>query len=434
MKNIAVIIVDIYDKTPFPEFDKRIDHLCIDINNFAKSFRNRGGIIIHAPSGLINKNNFPPSMFDRSCVKNIHEYKIESQEQKQKKRHIPKLSFNLGTEFIATKQNNFIEIDYNNDYLGWDGCTIYNLLKHKGIDTLYYVGGAINVCILWSRSFSILNMQNNDINIKLVADLSIEWYDKEYIDKKGIKIEWVKPMLLCLYNMYFCETIESRDILMEKLFKGPAWTVRQEKIIQAIIDCYGYAFFQGKTILSLGCGYGDIELKFLEYGAKLILSDARQEYLDYIQENNKHENITTFLIDIDSDWWIEEKVDIIFCIGLLYHTERPDKVLAKICNCGAQYLFLETEYVDTNDAYTVTCLLDAKENSCNHSIHNIGCRPSYGMILRVLNENNMDFSPITTGKYNSIYHNYDTGILNTNKIDPKSFRGMWACKKNDLIT
>ena len=89
MRNKAVIIVDIYDKTPFPEFDKRIDHLCIDINNFAKSFRNRGGIIIHAPSGLINKNNFPPSMFDRSCVKNIHEYKIESQEQKQKKSIYP---------------------------------------------------------------------------------------------------------------------------------------------------------------------------------------------------------------------------------------------------------------------------------------------------------------------------------------------------------
>jgi len=212
----------------------------------------------------------------------------------------------------------------------------------------------------------------------------------------------------------------------DRRFKGPAWEVRQEKIQQAIIDFYKPSFFEGKTVYSFGCAYGAIELKLLEYGANLVLTEARQEYLDYIDYYFKHDRLKTQRVDLDNEFPIEGVVDMIICVGILYHLARPDKILEKLCR-HCNHLFLETEYLDTNRDHMMLCYVEAMESSENHNINRIGCRPSHGMVNRILWESGKEFIPITNDIYNSEFHVYNDGVRETFQISPKNFRGMWAC-------
>ena len=229
-----------------------------------------------------------------------------------------------------------------------------------------------------------------------------------------------------------------------KLFSGNSWKVRQEKIIEAIIDTYGKKYFERKkrTILEVGCGYGHIGLYFEEtFSAKVTYSEARIKYLDYIKETRP--NSTVIQADLDNGWPFKPEYDLILHLGLLYHLINPRKSLIETCKGTKKHLFLETEWFDSDNPYLMLCRVDAEENKYNEGVNIIGCRPSYAMIEKVFDERNMKFGMIMSSKYNSIYHKYDDKMENTNKICKGNidysngkkgkggydYRGMWFVEK-----
>src|SRR5277367_248484 len=70
--------------------------------------------------------------------------------------------------------------------------------------------------------------------------------------------------------------------------------------IKAIIDHFGYPFFQGKSVLDLGAGHGDVGAAFYRLGAKVLIVDVRETHAK--MEAKKYHGIQTKIVDLDKEW------------------------------------------------------------------------------------------------------------------------------------
>ena len=104
---------------------------------------------------------------------------------------------------VWKNQHPSIEVN-NKDFVTVRGNQIYNIIKQNNIEVLYYVGYHANICLLWTRPFSILQMKNIfDGDIYLVEDLT-DWL--------GVKSDKEIKMGLEFYNKFICKTIKSLDV------------------------------------------------------------------------------------------------------------------------------------------------------------------------------------------------------------------------------
>ena len=157
--NKALIIVDVWDNHWDSSTKNMLPDLSNDINEFADIVRSNNDLVIHAPSMVM--------------------------------RRYEKRKFNIEHPNIEIKDE---------DYVTTSGSEIYNLLKQNKIEKLYYCGAHANICILWTREFSILQMQHNKIDTMLIEDLSVSLPIDKY------------DSLLSFYNQHICQTILKNKI------------------------------------------------------------------------------------------------------------------------------------------------------------------------------------------------------------------------------
>lgn len=105
-----------------------------------------------------------------------------------------------------------------------------------------------------------------------------------------------------------------------------------------MITHYGNEFFKDKTVLELGCGYGQAGKILENLGAKVTSSDVRKEHLEIVKKRYPDRNVV--VIDCNKDQ-IEGNYDLVFALGLLYHLENPlnlitsaAKVTNNLCLCS----------------------------------------------------------------------------------------------------
>ena len=90
-------------------------------------------------------------------------------------------------------------------------------------------------------------------------------------------------------------------------------------------------------------------------GANIILSDSREENIDYLQSNlyrtyyklNENQisigkNLVKYVWDMNEDIPSEINVDIIICFGTLYHLNNPEKALLNLSNICKEFCFIST--------------------------------------------------------------------------------------------
>jgi nicotinamidase-related amidase len=192
--NNALIIVDVWDDHWDTQTRTNLDSLATDINNFASVVRSNGDLVIHAPSKVTRQ-------YKKKSIKIDHKYNLIENDKLVNK--LNDLNFPLILDGTGTpnwsKQHTNIQID-DADYISANGSEIFNLLKKFGIKNLYYCGVHANICILWTRQFSILQMQNNGIDTTLIEDLSMSLPVNQY-DK-----------LLSFYNKHICKTILKKEL------------------------------------------------------------------------------------------------------------------------------------------------------------------------------------------------------------------------------
>ncbi|MDB6109424.1 MAG: hypothetical protein JWR69_1174 [Pedosphaera sp.] len=199
----------------------------------------------------------------------------------------------------------------------------------------------------------------------------------------------------------------------------------QQNRIKSILKHYSADFFDGKTIIELGAGYGDIGRFFHQLGAKVTFIEGRKENVTEIQR--RYPSMRVLQWDLNDPLPpTADKADIIIHFGLLYHLGNPEASLRNSCR-ACQYMMLETECCDSDDPNFVRPVKE-KAYWKDHALNGEGCSPSPAFVERTLTEEGMEFERVTDARCNGGEHFYDWPIKNTG-ITKKGQRKFWFVKK-----
>lgn len=162
--------------------------------------------------------------------------------------------------------------------------------------------------------------------------------------------------------------------------------------------------FKNKTILEVGCGYGDIGKYFIEkYNSIVTFTEGRKEHISFIKENNPDSIV--ILQDHNEKWNFNEKYDLLIHFGLLYHLHNWEQDL--ICSMNhSDLIVLESEIADSNDV--MGNFIVKEDVGYDQSLNNdFGIRPSSSNVERVINDNGFEFVRCDDSDLNDGNHVYD---------------------------
>jgi SAM-dependent methyltransferase len=194
--------------------------------------------------------------------------------------------------------------------------------------------------------------------------------------------------------------------------------------VNAIRAHYTDAFFANKTLLELGCGYGDIGAVFAGLGATVTCCDARDEHLQVLRE--RWPQITAVCADLNYQWPFGP-FDIILNMGVIYHLEGSHLSLQRSCR-SATHLVVETEVCDSSWS---DALVLVPEKGYDQSIAGIGCRPSADRIEAIMANEGMRFERVRDGRCNGGMHVYDWPVTETFAVNHGQ-RRFWFAERNPL--
>lgn len=177
-------------------------------------------------------------------------------------------------------------------------------------------------------------------------------------------------------------------------------------------------------MIELGCGYADLGNSFHELGCDVNSVDARIEHINVAKLRYPH--INSFVLDCD-DLILDKKYDIVLHWGLLYHLKDIEKNLTVVCD-KCDYLFLETEVIDGDNEDD---FIHVNENGYDQAYNNIGSRPSYTKVEKILTKNDFKFVLIKDPILNTPHHIYDWNITNSKRW-ANGMRRFWICWRNNV--
>ena len=193
--------------------------------------------------------------------------------------------------------------------------------------------------------------------------------------------------------------------------------------VDAIRAHYGDQFFDGKTVLELGCGYGDIGATFAKLGARVTCCDARPEHLDVLSQ--RWPNLSVVVADLNHQWPFD-RFDVILHLGVLYHLEPSHESLRRSCRHG-NHLVLETEVLDSSSS---SLIARVDEDGYDQAVDGRGCRPTAARVERILREEGMRFERVADGRCNSGMHVYDWPVTESGEYRHGQ-RRFWFARKDD---
>jgi SAM-dependent methyltransferase len=199
------------------------------------------------------------------------------------------------------------------------------------------------------------------------------------------------------------------------------YVVWRDARIAAIRAHYGDAFFRDRTLLELGCGYGDIGAAFVELGAKVTCCDVREEHLAVVRD--RWPCIVTVRADLNHEWPFG-RFDIILHLGLLYHLEPSHRSLFQSCR-STDHLVVETEVCDSSSP---DAIVTATEDGYDQAVDGAGCRPSAARVERVFAVEGLVCERVTDDRCNAGYHIYDWADRNSGRAE-RGQRRFWFVRR-----
>jgi Methyltransferase domain len=132
-----------------------------------------------------------------------------------------------------------------------------------------------------------------------------------------------------------------------------------------------------RTVLEVGAGIGDHTSFFLDRGCTVTTSDAREENLELLRR--RLPDCRVWKLDLDAPQAPDERFDIVYSYGLLYHLSRPAEALAFMAERCDALLLLET-CVSFGDALAVNLVQEDVTNP-SQAFEGTGCRPTRPWIV-----------------------------------------------------
>lgn len=211
---VAIVICDMWDKHWCRGAVERLNAVAPRMNQVIKTAREKGVLIIHAPSDTMSfYKDTPARLRIQNCPRANPPQPIEHDDPPQ-----PIDTSDPGSDTgetvrskPRTRQNEALEIDQERDVISEDGLEIYSYMQARGIKYLFIMGVHTNRCIL-NRSFGIKQMVRWGVNVGLVRDLTDALYNPAtppYVShSEGVRlvIEYIEK--------FWCPTITSDDFML----------------------------------------------------------------------------------------------------------------------------------------------------------------------------------------------------------------------------
>jgi nicotinamidase-related amidase len=212
----ALIIVDMWDRHWSDGASRRCAALAEKVNETAVRAREKGILIVHAPSDTMD---FYRETEGRKRFLEAAETGPVCEPVPVKDHPLPIDASDGGSDSadqcppntkVWKRQTEKIEIDHSRDLVcGDEGERLHSFLASRGTRSLIYMGVHTNMCIL-NRSFGIKNMLRRGYKTLLVRDLTDAMYNPErppYLSHgEGT------ALVVAYIEKFYCPTIDSAQI------------------------------------------------------------------------------------------------------------------------------------------------------------------------------------------------------------------------------
>ncbi len=208
----AIVICDMWDKHWCSGATKRVGLLAQRMDPVLRKAREAGILIIHAPSDTMDfYKAFPQRLAILQSPKAQPPAPLDLKDPP-----LPIDDSDGGCDTPGDKQykawskeNSLLSLGPH-DFISDNGSEIYNLLRQKGIRTLFLMGVHTNMCVL-TRTFAIRQMSRWGIQCVLVRDLTDAMYNPA--DRPFVTHAQGTELVIEHIEKYWCPTLLSRDFL-----------------------------------------------------------------------------------------------------------------------------------------------------------------------------------------------------------------------------
>ncbi|MAG13139.1 MAG: isochorismatase [Spirochaetales bacterium] len=215
-RETGLVICDVWDRHWCRGAAEREADMVETMDRVAVGLRQKGVLIIHAPSDTMDFYADSPARKRALEVPSIE----PPAELHHEDPPLPVDASDGGcdsddnegskNERVWTRQHALIRIDEDRDVISDDGRQIYSIMANAGVSHLIIIGVHTNMCIL-DRSFAIKQMVRWGVDITLCRDLTDSMYNPAlppYVDHdRGTQliIEYIEK--------FWCPTIPALDLL-----------------------------------------------------------------------------------------------------------------------------------------------------------------------------------------------------------------------------
>ena len=227
----AIIICDMWNEHWCKGATRRVGHVAPLMNEVVSLARDRGVLIIHAPSGTIDHYQNHPARRLAAEVPKVDNLPegigkwCTWQNDTEKQAGYPIDHSDGGCDCQPpcpqgspwTRQVDVIEIE-DTDAISDSGAEIWSLLEHRGIENVILMGVHTNMCVL-GRPFGLRNLDRFGKNVVLMRDLT----DTMYNSRMAPKVSHFTGTDLVVEHIerYICPTVTSTVFTGRPPFEFP---------------------------------------------------------------------------------------------------------------------------------------------------------------------------------------------------------------------
>ena len=209
----ALVLCDVWDKHWCRGANERLAKLLPRMNEAVSAARDKGMLIVHAPSDTMEfYKDSPARRRALDAPKADPPENLPHDDPPQ-----PIDASDGGSDTPPDKQHGAwsrqhpaIEIDEARDLISDDGADLYGFYQERGISDILIMGVHTNMCVL-GRSFAIKQMVRWGFNVALIRDLTDTMYNPgmapyvSHDDGTRLAVEYIEK--------FWCPTISSENLL-----------------------------------------------------------------------------------------------------------------------------------------------------------------------------------------------------------------------------
>ena len=207
----ALIVCDMWDKHWCSGANMRVAALVKKLEPVLENARSKGMIVIHAPSETMS---FYANTPQRQRMLSLPAF-APPKEMKITAPSLPIDDSDGGCDTPGEKEHRAWTCEHPGlkiapgDYISDNGQEIYNLLRSRGIETVFYTGVHANMCIL-NRTFAIKQMTKWGVHCILLRDLTDAMYGPQ--DAPHVSHEQGTELVVEYIEKYWSPTALSNEL------------------------------------------------------------------------------------------------------------------------------------------------------------------------------------------------------------------------------